>query len=706
VTFPREKRMLLVVAALLVALPLPLTDSLEWPVLILFLAVVGWIGRRAWQGSERWLTTRALNLLGLAYLPLLVFDFLVNARIQLVRPVLHLTLFGLAAKLGSLVHERDKWQAWIGIFFLFLASMATSTHPAVVIYLVAFLAVAVMLLVRFVHLHVSSSFGGSGSQIATLPIRRFVAGLLLATVALSVPLFALLPRVRTQALLGSRFGAEPPGSSMGFSDDLSLDLIGRIRDNPAIALRVRFDGRYPDPERMRFKAATYEAWEGRSWRRSERRRTLRPSRRGATFHLLDGTVVGRAHLILEPLGSTSLAVPVSTLAVASEQPALGIDGGGALVLPGSPSEVVEYDALLGDGERSAGDPPGGEPVAGGTLDPQGLTPRIRALADGWAGQGAPQERAAGIERHLLDEYGYTTLFVGRGGDSPIETFLFDTRRGHCEYFASAMALMLRAEGIPSRVVTGFYGAEWSPWEGSWIVRQSNAHAWVEAWIDGEGWRTYDPTPPDGRPLVARRGIGLYLRQAWDAVLFRWDRWVISYEFEDQVSLLGRVRTLWDDWMRALLRRHESPPNGVVPASTAQPAGEVDAGREEHRYRAWLAGLGALITLAAAIGLWRLRGREPWSATLAYRRLRAALRGGGLPVPDSLAPMALARLADRRLPAARTEASRVVDGYLREAFAGRALQPGELEDLRRCLHVVERASRRLRGRSRRRPGAQP
>ncbi len=132
-TFAREKRLLLGAVALLAPLPLPLTDALEWLVLGAYLVAVAAFLRRAYLGAERWLGNRALNLLGLAYLPLMVVDFASIGQTQVVRPILHLTLFGVAAKLWSLSRERDKWQAWIGIFFVFLAAMATSVHPSVLL---------------------------------------------------------------------------------------------------------------------------------------------------------------------------------------------------------------------------------------------------------------------------------------------------------------------------------------------------------------------------------------------------------------------------------------------------------------------------------------------------------------------------------------------------------------------------------------------
>ncbi len=699
-TFAREKRLLLGAAALLVALPLPLNLALEWPVLGLFLAAVALFLRRAWLGAEKWLSNRALNLLGLAYLPVMVLDFASTGRVQFVRPILHLTLFGLTAKLWSLGRERDKWQAWIGIFFLFLAAMSTSTHPSVVVYLLAFLVLAIVLMVRFVHLHVLSTFGAREGEAGALPVGRFVLATVLATILFAVPLFALLPRVRTPFVLGpGGVGSEPSVARAGFSDEMSLDQLGRIRDNPAIALRLRFEGRVPRPETLRLKAAAYDVWEGRSWRQTRGGRDRRRDSGSGMVRFVAGQVEGRAHVTLEPLRSRSLIVPVETVAVEFEGAPVAVDEGGALVLPGTPSLPVEYEAFLGARPLSLAPAADLAKGRGEPLDPRGISPRIAALAAEWAASGSDAERASRIERHLLEEYGYTSVLVGRGGEAPIEEFLFEARRGHCEYFASAMVLLLRAQGIPARVVTGFYGAEWSPWESAWVVRQSNAHAWVEAWLRGEGWRIFDPTPPDGRPVVAPRSLKLYVRQAWEAVLFRWDRWVISYDFEDQVSVLGELRARWDRWLARLFGKDRTP-EPAAPA--AAPAGAATPGAlaaEQRRWTGWAAA-GAVAALAAAIGsLWAWRRHTAWSATFAYARLRSALAGAGLPVRESTPPLALAALAGRRIPAAAPSVRSLVDAYLRETFAGEALDESALAPLRRSLTEAEGAARAFRRRSR-------
>ncbi len=719
-TYAREKRLLLGFSALLAPLPLPFNQMLEWTALVLFeVAVVAFLLRAARdvdgagtagaagaaQDSGRWLSNRSLNLLGLAYLPVLVLDIAVTGRIQMLRPVLHLALFAVLAKLWSLRDEKQKWQTWMGIFFLFLASMATSVHPSVILYLIVFLSLTVVLMVRFVYLHVLASFGHRELEPPRLPVRPFLVGAIAATLILAVPLFALLPRVRSPYIMAPGGLGGQQESRAGFSDAMSLDLIGRIRDNREIAMRLAFDGVSSPPGAMRFKAATYDVWEGRTWRRSGSNRTLRRSPREGQFRLAQGARAASVRVALEPLRSTSLILPMEALAVDVDLAVLELDRGGALFMKGMPGAVLEYKVDLGAREASLADSPkapdvpaasGRSGVADGALDLSGVTAPIADLAAQWAGEGTPSERARRIERHLLLDYAYTLEFIGRGGERPIEYFLLEARRGHCEYFASAMVLLLRAQGIPARLVTGFLGAEYAPWERAWVVRQSNAHAWVEGYLPGTGWEVFDPTPPSGRPSNEPASLLGSVREAWEFVLFRWDRYVISFDFYDQVGIFFRLRTLWDrftsDLFRATSAKKAPAVAGAPPAAALAP--DAAAGESSRSFwrdpRVWAVG-GSLLVALAGIGL-LLRRREKWNATRAYVSLRGTLAGAGLGLPVWLGPLALADFTRRRLPAAEAPAARLVANYLRESFAGETMGEGALANLREDLALVDRAAR--------------
>ena len=121
---------------------------------------------------------------------------------------------------------------------------------------------------------------------------------------------------------------------------------------------------------------------------------------------------------------------------------------------------------------------------------------------------------------------------------PLADFLFTRRRGYCEYFASSMAVMLRSIGIPARLATGFQSGIYNTLTGFWVVRASDAHAWVEAWMPGRGWTTFDPTPadPNAHTFGLMSKLDLYL----DAAGAFWQEWVVGYDPHRQGTLAGRL----------------------------------------------------------------------------------------------------------------------------------------------------------------------
>ena len=176
-----------------------------------------------------------------------------------------------------------------------------------------------------------------------------------------------------------------------------------------------------------------------------------------------------------------------------------------------------------------------------------LDPRIPQLAAQISGSSSNNyDKAAAIETYLKTHYGYTLQLLGSPVADPLANFLFERKQGHCEYFASSMAVMLRTLHIPSRVVNGFRSDQFNDVTGNYVVRAKNAHSWVEAYFPGYGWITFDPTPGGeiGTPEGWDRAL-LYL----DAAESFWREWVISYDFSHQYILakatVSGTRGSWD-----------------------------------------------------------------------------------------------------------------------------------------------------------------
>lgn len=301
------------------------------------------------------------------------------------------------------------------------------------------------------------------------------------------------------------------------------------------------------------------------------------------------------------------------------------------------------------------------------LLPDKLDVRIPRLArEIIEGSATEDARARAIERYLRRNYGYTLQLLPASVPDPLANFLFERRKGHCEYFASAMAVMLRAIGIPSRIVTGFASGVYNPLTGWQVVRASDAHSWVEAWISGRGWTTYDPTPPDPaaieNPLMQRTAMLL------DAAEQFWQDWVLSYDLDRQILLASKVQQSgrgaklhWIDGASTWLTDAARNSAGYAPAAAIAMIAAIVA---------VLFGPAASRGLKGVLRVRRLkRGEgEASDATLLYQRMLSLLERRGIQKPPWLTPHEFARV----LP--QTEVSGLVDdlttAYVEFRFGGK------------------------------------
>ncbi|HZU82500.1 MAG TPA: transglutaminaseTgpA domain-containing protein [Polyangiaceae bacterium] len=543
--------------------------------------------------------------------------------------------------------------------------------------------------------------------------RRVVGrGFLVATCLLSVPillfttlLFVLFPRVGLSLLLLNHPRA---GRMIGFSEHVDLGEVGVLRDDPTIALRFELkNGPEPPPVRLtlRLRGTAFDAYDGRAWGRTQRDVRVAEHVPDGTdvFPLFRGPDPARDRAIsfdLEPIDPPVVFLPPRTVAVhvkPQNQILLGeplsIQRGpeDELRYSGSDARGLRYDVYLASDDEPLVQVLSAADRARYLAVPAGLPARIAELAHRWTDDlPTADAKARRIEDRLRREFTYDLRSPSQGQPQPVDHFLFESRRGHCEFFSTAMALMLRSVGIPSRNVTGFVGGTWNRFGRYYAVREGDAHSWVEAYMDHPlhpGWRTFDPTPLSGaQPLEPPTGAYYYVRDFVEALSQRWNTYVVGYDLRKQVRVFDEVS-----------RRYERLRFAGSARAPLYAAGAALAG---------------VLAYAAWRRRWLLRRRategdaakpprpgQLEAAAALYRALEVALHAQGVRRAPSVPPLRHAEdLRAKRHPLAE-EVLALTQVYLGARFGGAALTDPVRRDFERRVREIRSFRHREAARSR-------
>jgi murein hydrolase activator len=639
--------------AALIPLPLPFSGAATWAAVVLYECVLAWAYLRARRGLPVTASNLALNVAALCYLVWFWIE-LRYLRHGLVRTASHLLLFTAVAKLLSLKTGREARTALLLLFLLALDSAATSVHVSVLAFFLALAWVAYRTLAR---LAVLADFddGPPAAVYRRLPTAGIATVSIAAVAALAVPFFVLVPRLQTP-FAQAPIPRDIDNPSFFTSDRVDLGAFAAAKRSDRIVLTVT-PIRGPIPVELRLRETTFNRYsDGRWWREGMRGSAARADADGRV-EVAPGHSARAIEIQESSLSPGFLFLPYGTTAVTVRKGALARSPDGTLAAMAR-GGVGLFQAEYTPGPRGA---PGRVSVA--THD---IPPEISLLAHRIAaGAGSRQEAARRLFAYLQQGFRYSLDTPPPVGE-PIVDFLTRTHAGHCEHFASALALMLRAEGIPARLVTGSLGGDEGFLGSTITVRGSHLHAWVEADLDGGDFRVIDPTPAAGRPGLGRAGFWRRFLQLGNQMEFFFDRNILGFDAFDQTRLLEAMRD-GADRTAEIARRLRSP-------EVARAAG--------------IAVLG--IGLAAAIALLaRSRRRRPPPATRAYLALRRlhARRIGEL--PESAPAGTVVKGFAARGRAAGASARRIVEVYRREAFGGLPTAPEQERELRRELTKLAR-----------------
>ncbi len=503
--------------------------------------------------------------LAVIYFLVYFVDFLLLSH-DFLTPTVHLVLFGMCVKLFAVERDRDYIYLAVLSFLMVLSAAILTVDSA---FLASFGLFIVLAVFSFMAMEMRrSALSASNSNSLSFPglrtrhrtispmqrlstsLARTTAVVVIAILCVSTLVFFAMPRISGGYL--SRY-AQSDAISTGFSDSVNLGEIGHIQQSSSIVAHIRIEGDTSGGRQIRLRGTVLTNFDGKRWTNPHGGPdVLSPGSQLSThFNQLAGRedmhIARGMHIDL--LRYRVLMEPVSTNVIFTIPVAQALFGSFHQI-------VVDDDQAFRsfENERTAGVYEGVSDVSAPLPTvlyrltapmpsdlsgryyqlPPNLDPRIPELAHKLTdSEPSPYRRAIAIERYLTTQFGYTLQLPSQPPADPLADFLFHRRRGHCEYFASSMAVLLRTVGIPTRVITGFRGAQFNQLNSTYIVRASDAHSWVEAFIPGAGWTTFDPTPAGSAPVITFwTRAQLYL----DAASEFWREWVVNYDAGHQQAL--------------------------------------------------------------------------------------------------------------------------------------------------------------------------
>jgi transglutaminase-like putative cysteine protease len=532
------------------------TGELDFPSLVVVSAAVLFRGyvlitRNTFVLSEFWTTALTFALAAFFALDLFVLSG------SFLTATVHFVLLLMLVRLWSARRNRDYVTLAVLAFLMVLSAAVLTVNSTFLLMFAAFTLAAVATFI-LMEMRRSSEQATIHAREPSAPAQRkmvwWLSGaspilMLLILTGASV-IFFILPR-----LSGGYLSAYTKTGELasGFSNRVELGRIGRIQQSNAVVMHIQIVGDRQGAYDLKWRGVTLSMFDGRIW--SNPLETRPAPRQGPSLFMLThsrspwsslreepetrGSNAIRYHVLMEPIGTNVFFLAPEAQILAGGYNFVTVDRAGAVYNLDAEHPIGRYEAesiLPGSDAQQLRTASKELAIAVRQLYLQlpVTDPRIPELARRVTANATNQyDRASAIEHFLITNYGYTLQLGTRAPKDPIAYFLFDRKEGHCEYFASSMAVMLRSIGIPSRVVNGFRTGEFNDVNGQYVVRARNAHSWVETYFPGHGWVSFDPTP--GAPFTTHLGWSramLYL----DAMQSFWREWIINYDFTHQRAL--------------------------------------------------------------------------------------------------------------------------------------------------------------------------
>ena len=667
-------------AALIVALLRNVRGkSAERPTSSLPISTTGWnllviIGFLGFWVDMLWVSGELLSA-GIHFLMILMIIKLFNLKLR--RDYLHLYAISLVAILASGSLTTDLW--YLPIFLLYLLAGVW----ALLLFQLTKLPEETCAQIMSTAMRVQPS--KSLSQV-TPQLFWLANGLAVATFGLTLMIFFTIPRV------GAGFYQKGFGENIrtsGFSETVNLGEIGPIKRDPSVVMRVELsDGLPHEAGRLYLRGVAFDQYDGKAWtNRLNYRRSMNQDADGIFIFRSSRSLVTpprgdtiRQNILLEPLDTTVLFAAPFVERVSGKVPSVQSDLTGSVYLPFPSSSRIEYTVLSRSnpvlpadlGAESSLYP---ESVIQHFLQIPSQSERIAVLAKEITHtQRTIYDKANAIHSFLTHNFRYSLDAPLTEQDQPLEEFLFTRKTGYCEHYATAMVIMLRTIGIPARLVTGFLATEWNEYGNYYVVRQQDAHAWVEVHLPHSGWITMDPTPSSIESVSSGSSTWHTLGRMLDTVRLQWSRFFVQYSAADQ---LAAVRELKAESASARNKALDSMSALFSPFMAM--LGKMTDYVFKGTIRSLIEALG-LVLIGAAVLLW-LVIRRPWAkGTVSkkatrdeqvimqlYGRMIRHLADKGISKLTAMPPLEFVRFTQERWSVASSAVATITELYCRARF---------------------------------------
>lgn len=668
-----------------------------------------------WQVSER------LGLvLTIFSLPLFYFDWqflrvTLSSERAGAATLAHLILWLCLLKLWQKKSDRDWVFLYLISFFEILLAAGLSITPLFLAVLILYLLFSICTIIAFeirktqrvIKVLEPNAAKVTKKTLSPWRLPLAASGVLALIVLFAIPLFFMMPRVG-----GAGFGRENGGLTglVGFSERVDLGEIGKLQMSNQVVMRVQVEGAHKINS-LRWRGVALDNFDNKSWKNSLKNEKHSRTGDAGVFRLeaQRSENLTIQTVLLEPTNIQVLFGAPEIISVEGNFPVVQKDENDAVTAPrqyGRTSYRVFSDISEPDEKLLREDKqPYSLQQARYLQLPHQLDARIENLARRIILESKATNRydaARALEKYLQTQFGYT-LEQKSNGDDPLARFLFEVREGHCEYFATALAVMLRTQGIATRVVNGFQAGNYNDAADAYIVTQAQAHSWVEVYFPAtDSWVTFDPTPAAGRNIdngaggsFFAAGISKYL----EAAEMFWLQYVVGYDNQEQRGLVrsfrdnlaGSQEKILNYWiaLQSVTAEWYSELRGEKGISN-----KIGAIGKGLLLLLMIAGIGLSVLLGGKhlrrLGLWHVitfwrKSNKPKQVIRFYERMIRALEKRGMRRKPQQTPLEFAAAL------AMPEAVKITEAYHRVRFGKLDLSSKETIEIENWLRSLEKAS---------------